>query len=527
MNPLQRFEILNKKKIQEKLDARSAFDDVKNLRDLPQPDLLKDIDKAHTLIDLALRRGQKIALVGDYDVDGVVASVIVKDFFDFLGKDLEIIIPNRFSDGYGLSADLVDRISADLIITVDNGISALEAVQKAKQRGISVIITDHHACPEILPPADAIINPKQPGCPFKEKNIAGATVAWYLTAYLNKKMQAGYDIKQALDIMAFAIIADAMPLVSINRTLVKAGINYANKSTRQAILALKERLDMPLISSSLVSFSINPRLNSAGRMKSAVLAFEFLYTKDRQKALECLEELDLLNIERKNIEKTILQKAKQMINTSDPVLLAWGDGWHEGVIGIVATRLTELYYKPSIVFSIKDEIAKGSARSKENVNLLELIRGIEDKLEGFGGHNNAAGMRVKEENLKALKSSLSSKIANVQDYDIFNDVLGILPLGVIDLELVDLVQSYEPFGKEFSYPYFLAAHLLPVQVRRFGKESAHLSLRFKNQSSALDVIWFNATQEIEQGKPLSFIYRIDKSTFKGKTRLQALIRNVI
>ncbi|MCV6608392.1 MAG: DHH family phosphoesterase, partial [Campylobacterales bacterium] len=250
---------LNIEKIEEILNSRLEDDEVTTLKDLPTPDVFKDMEKATEIITKAIEENQKITIVGDYDVDGVVATSILNGFFQEIDKEVEIILPNRFNDGYGLSVDIIERIDTDLIITVDNGISAIEAGERAKERGISLVITDHHMCPKTLPYADAIVNPKQDDCNFPESNIAGATVAWYVVAGLKKKMNLDLDLGSFLDLMAFAILADAMPLKSINRSFVKQGIRSINKSSRPAIQAMKKWLEINTFTTNDIIFSINPR----------------------------------------------------------------------------------------------------------------------------------------------------------------------------------------------------------------------------------------------------------------------------
>lgn len=514
-------------KLKEILEDRLASQKIKSLKDMPPPQSLKDIQKASQLIISHIQKNSSITIVGDYDVDGVVASAILKEFFVHIKKDVQVIIPNRFVDGYGLSLELAQKISSDLIITVDNGISSLEAVEFLRSNNKDVIITDHHICPETLPRANAIVNPKQKDCPFLEKNIAGATVAWYLVAMLNQDMNAQMDVKSLLDIMSFAIIADAMPLVSINRTLVKSGVFVANQNNRPCILAIKKMLNMPILTSSLIAFSVNPRLNSAGRMQDAKTALDFILAKTEQKALEYLQELDSLNTERKNIEATILQKAKNMINENDPILLAWGNDWHEGVIGIVAARLTELYFKPCIIFSVKDEIARGSARSKDNINLLDLIKTVEDKLDAFGGHKNAAGMSIRCEHLQEFKATITQNVCTNKDYDEFSDVLGELNLSQINMELVELIQSFEPFGEKFKEPYFYIQEIVPFFSKQIGPRKNHTIFKFANGKKQVDAIWFNHNFVVETLSPLSFTFSIAKNTFKGETKPQLIIKQMI
>ncbi len=527
---IEELEELTFNEIAELLEQRCEKDSVKTLKDLPKPLLLKDIENAVAIITDSIQNNEKIVLVGDYDVDGVVASTIVKEFFDSINTDIKVILPNRFSDGYGLSPDIVAAIEADLIITVDNGISSIEAAQIAKTKGIKLVITDHHICPENLPEADAIVNPKREDCNYPEENIAGATVAWYLVAALKDKLDLKLSMAHFLDIMSFAILADAMPLRSVNRTLVKAGIDRVNKSTRPAIAALKSKLNIQTFGTGDIMFAVNPRLNSAGRMADATTAFNFLSAKTLEEAHGYLEELDALNSARKEAEKSILEKAKKMMHQEDAVLVVWGENWHEGVIGIVAARLTEQFSKPSIVFSIKNGAAKGSGRSKENVNLLELIKSAKECLDGFGGHRNAAGMQTTVQKLQEFKEKLNTNISyeESKEYDAFGNVLGKLSLEQVNLKLLSLLSSFEPFGQAFPFPYFVISNVVPKRILKMGIDKSHLLLVFEVAPYVnVSAVWFNYTQEVSESEPISFIYTVGKNSFRGNDEAQVQIKHLV
>ena len=355
--------LLTKEDIFHILSKRFENDKCKKLSMLPSPFLFKDIKKAAVRIKEAIKRGEKIAIVGDYDVDGVVSSAIISEFFDDLKINYKIKIPDRFKNGYGISPQIVEELDADLIITVDNGITAIDAAEVCQKRGIDLIITDHHTPINTLPKAFAIINPKQSGCGFPSTEICGAQVAWYLCAALKKELSINYDLSKFLDILAIAIIADMMELKDINRTMVRSGLQYLNKSKRFSIQAIKTAFDKEEFTSEDISFLLAPLLNSAGRMDHAKISYNFLKSKSLREAFLTLEHLIELNNRRKETERELLQKAEEFVQKDKPIIVAWGENWHEGVIGIVAAKLVKKYEVPVILFSINKDIAKGSARS--------------------------------------------------------------------------------------------------------------------------------------------------------------------
>jgi len=270
---------------------------------------LKDIKKAAERIKKAINNGEKITVVGDYDVDGVVSSTIMSEFFSDIGIEMTLIIPNRFRDGYGINAKLLERIDADLIITVDNGISAVEAAKVCKERGIDLIITDHHTVPDVIPDAYAIVNPKQEDCPFPFSEICGAQVAWYLVASLKETLGIEYNLGKYLDLLAIAIVADMMELKGMNRTMVRAGFKMMNQEKRLIFSVIKRYFKKSAFKSDDISFLLAPIINSAGRIEDATLAFEMLSAKSEEEALMHLEYIVGLNNRRKEIELELFNKA--------------------------------------------------------------------------------------------------------------------------------------------------------------------------------------------------------------------------
>ena len=348
------------------------------------------------------------------------------DFFRQIPYPLEVIIPNRFSDGYGVSPNLLQRIDADLVITVDNGISAHEAALICKERGIELIITDHHTPSEVLPEAYAIVDPKLESCEYPFKEICGAQVAWLLLGLLKKELSLDINMKQFLDILAIAIIADIMPLIDINRTLVREGLKVLMTSSRPASIIIRDFLNKSTITSEDIAFAIAPRINSAGRLEDASIALDFFTALDVSKAYKQFELLGKLNDLRKDTEAQTTNTAISNVIDDNKIIVVAGNDWHEGVVGIVAARLVDKFGRPAIVLSIKDGEAKGSARSIGDVNIYSLIKANEHFLTKFGGHKMAAGLGLKEGNIEEFTKSINLSAASIDEKDFIpkNELMG-------------------------------------------------------------------------------------------------------
>ena len=331
---------ITKQKLFEILNARHLNNPYSKLASIPSPNSFKDIDIASKRVKEAIENKEKITIVGDYDVDGVVSTTIMLEFFDFIGVKVDYIIPNRFEHGYGLSPKIADMIDSGLVISVNNGISAYEPSIILKDKNIDLIITDHHTVGDKLPVALAIINPKQKDCNFEFKEICGAQVAWYFCAAIKKQMNLNVDMSSFLDLLSLAIIADIMPMTTLNYTLVIQLLKKMTLSSREAFKLLNQTLAKDILASDDVGFMIAPKINSAGRMDDASIALEFLLSKSQNSAYESLALLDELNNYRKALQEEITLKAQSQIKNEDRAIVVWGEDWHEGVIGIVASKLS-------------------------------------------------------------------------------------------------------------------------------------------------------------------------------------------
>lgn len=519
---------LNKEEIKRILALRFEKDLHKNLCDLPLPSRLKDIYKGAGRIKEAIEKNEKVAIVGDYDVDGVISCVIMAEFFDDIGFDYVVKIPNRFKDGYGLNEDIVEELDVDLIITVDNGIAAIEAAKLCEQKGIDLIITDHHMPPAMLPKAYAIINPKQKGCDFPDIEICGAQVAWYLIAALKEVCKLKYDMCKFIELLAIAIMGDMMELRDLNRALVRNGIERINSSKRPAFKAIKHCFQKDKFELDNIGFLIAPLINSAGRMDDAMLSYEFLHTKDYDKALKLLEQIMECNNTRKEEERQLFEESLKQVDESKPLILVSGKDWHEGVLGIVASRLARHFNKPAFVFSQNEDKAKGSARSVGKINILKLIESQANLLLAYGGHKSAAGATLKSSNLGLFETNLNKYCAQIpqEDYIDSQEILGELDVRYVDFQLLGLLESFEPFGHKNPVPFFEFKELKVKKTRKLGKDEKHLKLILCKDNINLEALFFNCEQEVSQGQMINCVASVSKNEFKGLITPQLIIKKL-
>lgn len=520
---------LNKQDIFELLSSR--FDTEKTLSQIPNPALLQDAEKAAKRIAYAIRNNQKITLVGDYDVDGVTSTAIMSDFFKQIPYPLEAIIPNRFSDGYGVSPTVLERIDSDLIITVDNGITAIESAKICKERGIDLIITDHHTPNEILPDAYAIVDPKLDGCQYPFKEICGAQVAWLVLALVKKELSLNIDMKQFLDILAIGIIADVMPLVDINRTLVREGLRILMQSQRPSSVIIKDFINKSKVTSEDIAFNIAPRINAAGRLEDASIALNFFTSDDLNEAYRYFQKLSLLNEERKETEAYTTKEASNRVNENDRIIVVAGEDWHEGVVGIVASRLTDRFGRPSIVLNIEDGVAKGSARSIGEVDIFKLIDMNKHFLNGFGGHKMAAGLSIDQQNIYMFSQAINESAKDIPDSDFMpnDDLLGILESDSIDIELLNIFDKFEPYGEANKRPAFLIENAYVEDVKIFGREKNHSKIILKQNESdlySLELTLFKQIFEVPENKRITLSYTINKNEWNNRINIQLLVNKI-
>lgn len=502
-----------------------------SLRDLPQPFLFKDMDKATKRIVSAIQQNEKITIIGDYDVDGVTSTTLMRLFFEAINYPVKWIIPNRFTDGYGLSANIIPRIiGTDLAITVDNGISAVYAAQLCREAGIELIITDHHLLASEIPSCYAIVNPKQETCTFPYADVCGAQIAWYLIASLKNALQIQLNLLPYMELVAIAIIADMMPLLHINRTMVEAGLQALNKSSKPAIKAFLEYKQKETLNAEDIGFFLAPLLNSAGRMEDASFAVEFLSSTNIYDARVRLERLIDFNTLRKATEQEITDKALERVDTNHQVIVVEGKEWHEGVVGIVAARLARYHEKPCIVLSNDGKGGlKGSGRSFGACDLFALTNSCRSHLEKFGGHQAAIGLSLQEQNLEIFIEQLQlgyAKEGYTQEHR-DPEILGVLDFADLSFELTQLLRVFEPYGQAHPTPKFISKNVEILQVQSMGAEGEHLRFGFVQKGMVMQGVQFKTRQTYEAGSIVDIVYTVNENHFRGNVTLQLMVEKIV
>jgi len=504
------------------------------------PYALKGMRDAIKRIVQAIEVQEKITIYGDYDVDGITACATVYKTLTRLNANVEFYIPDRQSEGYGLNPvalhNLIDT-GTKLVITVDCGISAIKEIAAIGDQ-LAIIITDHHQPPAELPLAVAIINPKQPGCLYPEKNLAGVGVAFKLCQGL---WQHYYGLEteffEYLDIVAIGTVADIVPLTGENRVLVKLGLKQLQTTDNLGIKALLEVCGLrgKVIDSGSIGFVIAPRLNAVGRISQATAGVELLITNDANYAHELANLLDGENLVRQNIEKSILAKAEEQLETVDvgaaKVLVLAGEEWHSGVIGIVASRLVDKYYKPVIMISIHEGVGKGSCRSIPAFDIYTALTACSDLLTQFGGHRQAAGLSIPLPNIPLLRerlNSLAAETLSAADYVPVLTIDSILPLEEISAPFLEQLASLEPYGFGNPSPVFACHNIEMKEKRLIGQQSRHLKLKLKN-AAVKDVVAWNMAELsplLTCDKAIDLVFVPKYNEWQGQKNVQLIAHDV-
>ena len=436
-----------------------------SLEYLRDPFLMKDMQKAVDRITYAVENNQNIWIYGDYDVDGVSSTSILCIYFDSIGYPVKYYIPNRLEEGYGINEDAIRTLKeqeCDLIISVDCGITSIKEVELANELGIDVIITDHHEVQDEIPNAYAVINPKQEQCQYPFDMLCGCGVAFKIIQALTPKDEFKKSMYKYLEIVTLATICDIVPLVDENRIIVKNGLRLMKDGEN---IGLRELINVcgiesDKIGSSHIGFSIGPRINASGRLGYSYLGVELFTTKSREEAMEIASLLEEKNNERQMIEAKMYHEAEEIILSdknyeSDKVLVIAKEGWQHGVIGIVASKLTEKYYKPTILLTIEDNEATGSARSIKGFSIFETLCSCSELLNKFGGHEQAAGLSMDSKNIDVLRKKVN-EIANYKltEEDMIENISVEFELNenAIDFNLIEELHSLEPFGMSNPSP---------------------------------------------------------------------------
>lgn len=509
------------------------------LSDLLDPFTLKDMDVAVSLVLETIESHKPIVIYGDYDVDGITATSVLYRFLKQLGADVTYYIPERQSEGYGLNLEalehLIERGTA-LVITVDCGISSYDIVEAVRDR-IDMIITDHHTAPDMIPRAKAVINHKQKDCPYKDKNLSGVGVAFKLcqALWLTKRGEWYLD---DLDIVALGTVADVVPLVGENRIIVKSGLEKMN---REPNLGIKKLIDVAglherTITSGHIGFTLAPRLNAAGRVTHATRAVELLVTDDEDIVEAIAAELNETNRERQELERNIHELARVDVanqgHKADYVTIVAGEEWHPGVIGIVASRLVEEFYKPTLVISIHDGVGKGSCRSIDGFNIYDALKSCEDILLQFGGHAAAAGFSIDANRIDELRERLTKYCKAVITEEEYIPVVAIdaeLPVDDIDVDIIDRVSDLEPYGMANSTPVFAIMEATVQDIMLMGQLKNHCKIIFETSNGTLDAIAWNRPdlfKSIFVGTVVKVAFSLQKNEWQGMVSPQLMIQAI-
>jgi len=466
---------------------------------LRSPFLLKDMDKAVEILLDAKEKHEKVVIHGDYDVDGITGTAVLHPFLSEHGWDVDYYIPKRVDNGYGIQPQFVEEVSntgGKVILTVDCGITAFDAVQKAKELGLRIIISDHHQPKDTLPNADAIVNPRRQDDTYPFKEFAGVGVAYKLVSALAERLNIHHSVTdELLDLVALGTVADMVELVDENRYIVKEGLKRLNGTAKLGIMRLVQKLGIGMVSTRDIGYRIAPKLNAAGRLDSPDDAFKLIVTKDDANATELVEILLGYNTTRQGIEAKIYAEAVQMIEENRlnelPIVVAYGYGWHLGVIGIVATRLVHLYNKPVMVISIEDGMGRGSARSIQGVNIIELLERFRDIFEDFGGHTMALGFSLKEEKISELLQTIREKIS---DEDIkMEPIVTIdekISVDQIDSSILEAIEMLEPYGHGNPEPVFLIQDSVVERFKVFGESGYNIRVTLKGNTRSIEGVGF-------------------------------------
>ncbi|MGN6299032.1 MAG: single-stranded-DNA-specific exonuclease RecJ [Ginsengibacter sp.] len=507
------------------------------LSQLHDPFLMKDMEKAVQRILLAIDNDEKILVFGDYDVDGTTSVAIMYRFLKRIYKEerIEFYIPNRYKEGYGVSKQGIDfakENSFDLIISLDCGIKSVDLIQYARTLGIDFIVCDHHLPDEQLPPATAILNPKQKDCTYPYKELCGCGVGFKLITALCSRL--GFHENEYLcylDLVVSAIGADIVPMTGENRILAYYGLKRLNTSPCAGIKALIELSQVKQkFSINNVVFIIAPRVNAAGRMDDASKAVRLFIEDDETKAKEFAEMLHSDNSDRKDADTNITEEALAMIENNPEFIsrkttVLFQSHWHKGVVGIVASRLIESYYRPTVVLTLGESVVGGSARSVPGFNLYEAVHACREHLIGYGGHFAAAGMSMYPENVEAF----SKKFEEVVSTSI--DPLMLIPELIIDAEIIfknitpgfyNIVQQMEPYGPENLRPVFIAKNVMSTPWTKIVKEK-HIRFVVKNENITMTGIGFNLADKfnlLQMNKPLDIVFTIDENEWNNTVNFQ-------
>ena len=513
---------------------------------LHDPYRMKDMDRMVGRILKAIRAGERIVVFGDYDVDGVTSTALLLDFFDYVGANAAFMLPDRLRDGYGMKPPGVERAiqkGAQLIVTSDNGISSFEAVDVANAAGVDVLVIDHHHPQGTLPNALALVNPNRQDCTYPFKGLAAVGVAFKVVQALTTELLSESDrrpyLNSLLDLVALGTVADVAPMIEENRLLTRKGMQVLEQTKRPGLLALKTvsgASNRP-IDTTAIGFFLGPRINSAGRLASAELALQLLRSKNAEEAAHLSEELNNLNSERQTLQNDGMAEAERQVEdeglAQNKILVVQGDTWHLGVVGLIAGRLVEKFWRPAMVCTNfrKNGIYTGSARTAGGYNIVEAIFRVSDLLTEFGGHADAAGFSVPAQNYPAFRERL---LCDAKERLSDEDLTPQLELDVllhpkeISLSTFETISKLAPFGSGNESPRFMARNCRIVDARAVG-HGAHLKLSLDTGAQLCDAIWFRQGErvyELSGGDTVDVAFALGANTWQGQTKVQMMLEDM-
>lgn len=507
--------------------------------DFYDPFFMPDMEKAVSRITKALKNNENITIFGDYDADGITSTTILKRFFHDINKECNVYIPNRLNEGYGLNKNAIKKLSEDgtnLIITVDCGITAIEETKYAKELGIDIVITDHHEPGEEIPDAEAVVDCKRKDNKYPFRELAGCGVAFKLTQALCKNLDLNENqALKYLDIACVGTISDVVPLVDENRVIVKLGMLLLKQTKNLGLKQIINNAHFKEFNSMSVAFGITPRINACGRLGHQGEALELFTTDNQEKATELAKKMDEYNIQRQLEEKriydeaiTLLQEEAQTNGITNCIVLGH-ENWNPGVIGIVSSRITEKFYKPSILVCFDKDIAKGSGRSIEGFDLHKALMECDKYLTNYGGHSLAAGLSLNTKDFEKFKNMINEYAEkNIKDEDLIPTINIDLKLedSQLNIEDVEELKLLEPFGQSNEEPIFMITNLKVVSIKTLS-EGKHLKLFLKNQNY-LDAIGFNLGEranELKIGDTIDIVGNLNINEFNNTKKVQMLLKD--
>ena len=507
-----------------------------NLNELHDPFLMKDMARTVDRLIQAIDSSEKIMILGDYDVDGTTSVSMLYDYF--IKKTLEPIyyIPDRYKEGYGVSEESI-AFAADqkvsLIITIDCGIKANDKIEAANTKGIDVIICDHHIPDDSIPKAYSIINPNQKNCDYPFKGLCGCGIGFKLISAIEKKSGGSEETNQYLDLVAIATIADQMPMINENRTIVHHGLKELNNNPRPGFHFFIRSINRNIVESD-ISFNIGPRINASGRMKSGMLSVKLMTENDTNTAYKIAQEIESINLLRRSKEKEVTEEA---IKKTDPLKftnVVYGNNWNKGVLGIVASRLVDKFYKPTIVLTLADKLYTGSARSISNFDIYDAIQSGKEYLDQYGGHKYAAGLSIKEENLKGFIDHFESYVKEAMDNKMFTKTIGYdteIELSDINESNFKILSRMSPFGLSNYRPIFRTNNCCGTgNLRLIGKEKTHIKFEVSDsEDNKIQALGFNMSehyQQINNKQHFDILYTISRNTFNNSSSLELSIKAI-